>query len=121
MSNQSRKASLLTLSLLCGAWMVFDGVHVLAAGKYFGPEKPGPWSGLVAALGLDPFALGPAFIVLGLLWLMFATGTARGWQWTRRAGLLAASLTLWYLPFGTLIALAVLALLLLNRPAASKP
>jgi hypothetical protein len=28
---------------LLGGWMMFDGSHLLIYGKFFGPEKPGPW------------------------------------------------------------------------------
>ena len=115
-----RKTAEILLATVCGGWMVFDGVHVLAVGKYFGPDKPGPWSDLVSALGVDPFALGPVFIGLGLLWLAFAVGAALKRADARQLGLLASALTLWYLPFGTLVALIVLVLLIGRRKAAAK-
>lgn len=39
------------IALLNGAWMLFDGLHVLRTGKYFGPPESGPWSGVVKKLG----------------------------------------------------------------------
>ena len=54
--------------------MIFDGIHVLTTGKYFGPEKPGPWSDLVSFVGIDPFDLGIPLIILGFLWLLFLVG-----------------------------------------------
>src|SRR4051812_37681062 len=44
--------ALAVTGLLAGGWMVFDGIHVLLRGKYFGPDKPGPWSHLFTALGI---------------------------------------------------------------------
>jgi hypothetical protein len=38
---------------------------VLVKGKYIDPGTPGPWRRVVAAIGVDPFAMGPPFIVLG--------------------------------------------------------
>ena len=112
-----RRATLLVSALLLGGWMTFDGIHVLATGKYFGPEKPGPWADLVAAVGLDPFALGPVFVLFGLAWLAaFGLIVARH-PASRAAATVAAVATLWYLPVGTLLALAVLILLRLPRRA----
>ena len=62
------------IALAVGGWMIFDGIHVLSTGKYFGPDKPGPWSDLVAAVGIEPFGLGPVFITFGTLWLGFYDG-----------------------------------------------
>ncbi len=68
------KLTLVILALLNGGWMLFDGLHVLRTGKYFGPDMPGPLQMLPKALGLDPFRLGPLFDGLGLVWLGCALG-----------------------------------------------
>jgi hypothetical protein len=111
----SVKVILSLIALLVGGWMIFDGVHVLTRGRYFGPEKPGPWSDVVAAVGLDPFGFGVTFIVLGLLWLLSLAAVLlrprHGWY----AALLVAILTLWYLPVGTILALLYVALLFVYR------
>lgn len=102
---------LLTLiALLTGGWMVFDGIHVLARGKYFGPDKPGPWSNLFMAMGIDPFSLGPLFIALGILWLVFLAATLGGKRWGQRGAVLTAIASQWYLPVGTILSIAYLAL-----------
>jgi hypothetical protein len=106
------------LALVTGGFQVVDGIHVLATGKYIGPPTPGPWSQIVRAIGLDPFTLGVPFVVLGGCWLVAAaalllTSAAAAW-W---ALLAVAVATLWYLPVGTLTALATIAVLLLARAA----
>ncbi len=107
------KITLLILSLLQGGWMLFDGFHVLLKGKYFGPEKPGPWSQIVRAIGVDPFRLGPVFVLLGALWLVFLAALLLNRPWSWSLGLVVSVATLWYLPVGTVLSLITLALLLL--------
>lgn len=103
---------IILLGLLNGCYMLIDGIFVMINGKYIGPEKPGPWASLFYKLGINVFKLGPLFILFGLLWL--------GWiftLWTHHPrafpfGILLCILTLWYLPFGTLFSLIILAVLL---------
>ena len=103
------------IALLVGGWMVFDGIHVLSTGKYFGPEKPGLWSDAVASIGLDPFRLGVPFIALGVLWLLFLSAMLLHQSWAWYAALLTAILTLWYLPVGTILSLLYILLLFAFR------
>jgi len=110
------RAALVLLALVTGGFPLVDGIHVLVNGKYLGPETPGPWRHVVAAAGIDPYAMGPAFIVLGTGWLVAAaallvTSSTAAW-WALFA---VAVLTLWYLPIGTVAACATLAVLLLAR------
>ncbi|MCA9741334.1 MAG: hypothetical protein H6695_06430 [Deferribacteres bacterium] len=109
------KISLSLLAGLNGGWMLFDGIHVLLKGKYFGPEKPGPWSDIIAFFNLDSFKMGPLFVFLGISWLIFLAAILFGQQWGWFMGLLLCIATLWYLPVGTFISLVVLALLLMYR------
>lgn len=106
---------LFLLALLNGGWMLFDGLHVLRKGKYFGPEKPGAWSKIVARLGIDPFAIGPVFVVLGLIWLIAGVGLLVSESWAWLALMLTAVATLWYVKVGTVISLLVIGLLLLFK------
>jgi hypothetical protein len=99
------------IALVVGGWMVFDGIHVLTTGKYFGPEKPGLWSDVVASIGVDPFRLGVLFIALGVLWLLFLAVLLLRQSWGWHAALLTAILTLWYLPVGTILSLLYILLL----------
>ena len=100
------------IALLVGGWMIFDGAHILITGRYFGPEKPGPWSSIVSAVGLDPFSLGGPFIVLGALWLLFLVSMLLHQSWARYGALVVAVATLWYLPVGTVLSLLYIVLLL---------
>jgi hypothetical protein len=112
------KVAILLVGLLAGGWMVFDGVHVLLRGKYFGPEKPGPWSVPFARLGVDPFALGPLFVLLGVLWLVFLAATLCGQAWGWYGAIVVAVASVWYFPVGTLLTVVYVALLYfgLGRP-----
>lgn len=98
---------LIALSLINGLWMLIDGLYVMANGKYIGPEKPGPWASLVGVTGVDVFKLGPVFVAFGVAWLVFAGALFGGATWARGFGIALSVLTLWYLPFGTLIAILV--------------
>jgi hypothetical protein len=106
------------VALLAGGWMLFDGIHVLLKGKYFGPDKPGPWSLLFTRLGIDPFKLGPLFILFGLLWLAGLALVLTGKPWALYASGAVAIASLWYLPLGTLLSLVYLALLFFMLPRA---
>lgn len=101
----------IVLSTLTGLWMAVDGNNVLRTGKYMGPEKPGPWANLVRAVGIDPFALGPVFVVLGLAWLAGVAGLAQGNEWGRWVLIACSVASLWYLPIGTVTSVVVLVLL----------
>jgi len=103
------------IALFVGGWMIFDGLHVLQTGKYFGPETPGPWSDLVVALGLNPFRLGVPFIALGALWLLSVSAMLLRQSWGWQSALLTATLTLWYLPVGTILSAVYIALLFVFR------
>jgi hypothetical protein len=105
------KIAFLILALLNGAWMLFDGIHVLLKGKYFGPPEPGPWSKIVEKIGVDPFSLGPVFIFLGVVWILSVIGILQGVDWGWPLALIVAVCTLWYAPIGTV--LAIFAILLL--------
>jgi hypothetical protein len=109
------KIATAVVGLLAGGWMIVDGVHVLARGKYFGPDRFGPWSLPFIKLGINPFSLGPLFIALGVLWLVFLAGFLGGHAWGRVGAVIVAIATLWYVPLGTLLSLAYLCLLYVRR------
>lgn len=105
------------LALVNGAWMLIDGIFVIVNGKFVGPEKPGPWASLVGLTGVDVFKLGPVFVLFGLAWLAFVGAFITEQAWARNFGIALSVLTLWYLPFGTLISLAVLGLMIFIKGA----
>ena len=106
------KYVIIALSIINGLWMLIDGVFVSIKGKYIGPEKPGPWASVLSVTGVDVFKLGPLFILSGAAWLVFAGAFWADKDWARGLGLVLSILTLWYLPFGTLISIIVFGVLM---------
>lgn len=107
------------LALLTGGWMIFDGVHVMVYGKYFGPAKPGPWSLLFSGVGIDPFRLGPLFVMFGILWLGFLAAMLYGKKWGWYGAVIMAICSLWYLPLGTVGSVVYLIVLWTGRAKGS--
>ncbi len=107
------KPLILFFALLNGSWMLFDGIHVLMKGRYFGPEKPGPWSRLISRIGWNPMNMGSVFIVFGTVWIVVFFGFAADHLWAWYAGLAISTATLWYIPFGSLCSVIEIILLLI--------
>ena len=114
---------LLLLAVFEAGWLVFDGSRALIVGDYVTPKSGpqtgqlGPWSKLVAAVGIEPRStlMKVIHVVLGLAWLFVACGFAVGQPWGGRAMMACAVLGLWYLPIGTVLSLAQIVLLLVLR------
>src|SRR5829696_4066623 len=102
------KYLILGISFLNGLWMLIDGIYVMANRKYIGPEKPGPWASVISWTGVDVFKLGPLFVLFGIAWLVFVGAIFNDAPWAKSFGIALSVLTLWYLPFGTLISIVVL-------------
>lgn len=111
----SVKIIILILSVLNGGWMIFDGLHVIKKGKYFGPETPGAWRLIVTKMGVDPFSIGPVFIVLGLLWIITSAALVSALPWGYMSLALTAVATLWYIKIGTIISALTLCCLVLLK------
>jgi hypothetical protein len=111
-----RRWALGLVAVVIGGYQIVDGFHFLRVGAYLGPPTPGPSANLVAAAGLDPFAMGPVFIVLGSVWILafgwlVTTGVPAAW----RTAVALAVHTIWYLPIGTALAALTLLILLTGR------
>ncbi|HEV8489579.1 MAG TPA: hypothetical protein VGQ58_07300 [Candidatus Limnocylindrales bacterium] len=106
------------LSVAVGGWMVFDGVRALVLGEYLTPSSGryagqlGPWAGLVMRIGIEPRStvMKAAFVGFGVAWLMVAAGLVFGTAGVLQIALVLAIATIWYVPIGSAIALAVLVL-----------
>ena len=82
---------ILVCTLGLGLWFLADGVRCLVTGRFFGQQIPpeqvgrfknalqvgasefvdyGAWAAYVVQLGMDPHALAPFFVVLGLVALL---------------------------------------------------
>ena len=106
-----------------GGWLTFDGSRAFILGDYVTPSSGpyagqlGPWSKVVSAVGIEPRStlMKSIHAALGLLWLAMAVCFAMRlpWAWW---GLLGCSVaTLWYLPFGAVLGVIQIALLLLPQ------
>ena len=121
--NHSRSAwrvwVVLVLVIFNGGWMAFDGARALLVGDYVTPttgqyaDQLGPWSSLVEAVGIAPRStlMKWIFVVYGAGYLLVTVAYLRERRWAWRGVVFSAVLGLWYVPFGTLINLAVIALI----------
>lgn len=120
------RLTIILLAVLEGGWLLFDGVHGLITGDYVTPSSGpqagqlGPWSYVVAAIGIAPRStlMMGIHVVLGGTWLVVIVGFVRktGWAWTGM--FLCAVAALWYLPFGTMLSLLQIVLLVQLRKVA---
>ena len=111
------------IAFLIGAWLTFDGTRALVTGNYTtaksGPHagQLGPWSRVVAALGIDPIGQPMKYlhVALGVAWL--ASMLAFVFNPPLGRGMIAISslCSLWYLPLGTILSLVELCLLFLPQ------
>jgi len=111
------------LALCEAGWMTFDGNRALFTGDYVtvrnGPHagELGPWAALVAKTGIEPRStlMKMIFSAYGVCWLfiiaLFALRKVLTWDLM----LLAAILSLWYLPFGTFLSALQVVLLISLR------
>lgn len=96
-----------------GPTAIESEIVTLGSGRYAG--QLGPWSRVVSAVGIEPRStlMKSIFLIFGLAWLgiMVCFGLALEWAWWRM--LICAIAASWYLPFGTLLSLIQIVLLLL--------
>jgi hypothetical protein len=110
------------LGLLLGIWMLIDGVHALATGSYITPTGGaydgtlGPWAWALGLMQIDPLGMPAklAFVLLGAIWLVHVRNISVN-KVILPAAIALCVLTLWYLPFGTIIAVIELAALLVPK------
>ena len=115
--------ALLAIAIVLGGWMLLDGLRAFFRGDYLTPKSGeyagqlGPWAGLLQRVGIAPrSALAKGLhVAVGAAWLVSAAGLWLVASWWRISMTGAALFSLWYLPFGTLGALIVWALLLFVR------
>jgi len=112
---------IIVIAVILGGWLAFDGGRALIVGDYITPKSGdyagqlGPWAKLVSAVGIAPRStlMQSIHVAIGLAWLVatacFILRLPGSW-W---AMLALAVLTLWYLPFGTLLGLVLIVLLIL--------
>lgn len=109
---------MVVLALAPGMWMTFDAVHALRTGAFVTPRtgeyagQYGPWRHVASAAGIDPRGTPMKFIMGagGLLWLGACAAAAAGVAWWPVAMLVAAGASVWFLPVGTVVSIAVIVL-----------
>jgi hypothetical protein len=117
----------IALALVEGGWLTFDGGRAFVVGDYVTPrsgpyaEQLGPWAKVVSAVGIEPRStlMKSVHVVLGVACLGGAACFALGLPWARTGMLVCAVLSLWYVPFGTL--LSVVQIVLLSLPVLRSP
>ncbi len=108
------RITIFIIALLVGGWMVFDGLHSVLLGKYFGPDKPGPWTAVISALGFDPARFGLVFVAFGIDWIVGGIGVIKNRRWGYYLTGIMAALSLWYLAIGTVLSAVVLILIVIT-------
>ena len=117
-----RSVILLTATLM-GVWFIFDGLRAIVQGDYTtassGPHagQLGPWSKLVGAAGVNPrgTAMKVIHVFAGASWLLSAVLFAAKPSLGRPMLAVSAVCSLWYLPLGTVLAMAELCMLFLPQ------
>ena len=109
------------LALFLAGWFAFEGGRALVVGDYITPKSGqhagqlGPWSKVVSAVGIEPRStlMKSIFLVFGMVWIGITICFILKLHWAWWAMLIAAGGSLWYLPFGTLLGIVQIILLLL--------
>ena len=117
------------LALFLASWFVYDGMHALIAGDYVTPSSGpyagqlGPWSKLVQAIGIEPRStlMKCIHVGLGVGQLTLIGCFIKGVRWGKTGMLVAGATSLWYLPFGTLLGVLQIGLLLTLQTRATRP
>ncbi len=117
-----RKPSITTiiisiLSLILGAWLVFDGIRKLLTGYYTGEQTIGlgPWAIIVSLIGVRPADMAFPFLFLGILWIVNGVIVLLGAN-TRYERTIAISIvTLFYAVPGTIVSIITITLSLSER------
>lgn len=107
------------VAALEAGFMALDGTRALLTGDYITPRSGdhagqlGPWARLVELIGIAPRStlMKSIFVAYGSVWLLVIAAFAlkASWAWTAMLALAIGSL--WYLVFGTVASLIVIALL----------
>lgn len=117
--SKGKRIGIALAVVLTAGWMVFDGAHALVTGDYVTPKSGayagqlGPWAAPLRLAGIEPRNTGVKifFVAFGLTYLAALAAFLRNHRTGRFALGLCAVVTLLYLPFGTVLSAAVLAIL----------
>ena len=111
------------LAFIVAIWFVIDGATAFITGDYITPKSGqyagqlGPWSKAVSAAGIAPRSglMKTIFLLYGIFWIAIIGSYLFRLPWAWTAMLIAAIGSLWYLPFGTLLGIIQIILLIVFR------
>ena len=111
------------LAVLNFGYMTFDGSRALIKGDYIRPRSGthagqlGPWSKLVAKIGINPESttMKVIFLTWGIAGLIITICFVLKINWAPNALIVINILSLWYLVPGTISSALQIALLLIKR------
>src|SRR2546428_7318912 len=90
------------LAIINGGYLVIDAIHRFVVGDFLRiGGQLGTWAVLVCAVGIDPLAMGPVFLVIGVAQVAAATLLFLRRPWGDSLVLSLALGTPWYPIFGT--------------------
>ena len=104
------------LAIINGGYLVIDAIQRFIVGDFFRiGGQLGPWAVLVGAIGIDPLAMGPVFLVIGVAQVAAAAILLLRHQWGDILVLAFAVGMLWYLLFGTISSVIQIALIVASK------
>ena len=105
------------LSLILGAWLVFDGMRKLLTGFYTGEQTIGlgPWATIVSLIGVRPADMAFPFLFLGILWIVNGVIVLLGANTRHERAIAISIVTLFYAIPGTIVSIITITLSLSER------
>jgi len=111
-----RVGAIVVAAILAG-WTGYDGGRALIVGDYSTPQSGprrgqlGPWASIVRKVGIEPRSTGmkTIFLATSALWLSVALALALRTSFSVGWAVAVSIVTLWYVPFGTIGCILVLA------------
>jgi uncharacterized membrane protein YphA (DoxX/SURF4 family) len=105
------------LSLILGAWLVFDGIRKLLTGYYTGEQTIGlgPWATIVSLIGVRPADMAFPFLFLGILWIVNGVIVLLGANTRHERAIAISIVTLFYAIPGTIVSIITITLSLSER------
>ena len=115
-------SSITIVSLILGAWLIFDGARKLLTGYYTGEQTLGlgPWATIVTAIGIQPANMAIPFLFLGAIWIVNGIIILLGAQTRYERAIAISIVTLFYALPGTLIGTITIILSLRERKLLSR-
>jgi hypothetical protein len=105
------------LSLILGAWLVFDGMRKLLTGFYTGEQTIGlgTWATIVSLIGVRPADMAFPFLFLGILWIVNGVIVLLGANTRHERAIAISIVTLFYAIPGTIVSIITITLSLSER------